>query len=176
MTCPFSLRPPPKTLTDFTFDNDFAIVPLKLRLVNSVTNGIKALHQDMVAMKKSLDPIGWCYSIKLAMFLPTFLRDFILEDFCDRMTFGFSNVPGPKSRWITAGKRCQGIGFIMPVGKSIVGSFSILSHADVVKMIISMDKETMEDPAVIAEYLKKNLDEILADPNWRNYGTERGIK
>lgn len=130
----------------------------------------------MNAMKKSLDPIGWCYSIKVMMFLPSFVREFILEDFCDRMTLGFSNVPGPKSRWMTAGKRCQWLGFIMPVGKSIVGSFSILSHADVVKMVISMDKETMEDPAVIAEYLKKNLDEILADSNWRNYGSERGIR
>ena len=41
MTCPFSLRPPPQTLTDFTFGNDFAIVPLSLRLVDSLTNGIK---------------------------------------------------------------------------------------------------------------------------------------
>ena len=58
----------------------------------------------------------------------------------------------------------------MPCALSIVGTFSTLSHTDTVKMILSFDKATMESPANMAEYLMKNLDEILADPNWRNYG------
>ena len=58
----------------------------------------------------------------------------------------------------------------MPCALSIVGTFSTLSHADTVKMILSFDKATMVSPAIMAEYLMKNLDEILADPNWRNYG------
>lgn len=41
MACPFSLRPPPKKLGDFTFDNDFAIVNLKLRLVDNLVEGVK---------------------------------------------------------------------------------------------------------------------------------------
>ena len=86
------------------------------------------------------------------------------------MTLGFSNVPGPKSTWILTGKRCQGIGFIMPVVKSLTGSFSTLSHADTVKIIISMDKAVMDNISDIAEIMMKNLDEILGDPEWRNYG------
>ena len=64
----------------------------------------------------------------------------------------------------------------MPVGKSMVGSFSLISHADVVKMSIAMDKSTMESPDLIADLLMKNLDEILGGPEWRNYGQERGIR
>ena len=79
-------------------------------------------------------------------------------------------MPGPKSTWMLTGKRCQGIGFIMPVVKSMTGSFSTLSHADTVKIIISFDKAVMENTSVIAEMMMKSLDEILGDPEWRNYG------
>ena len=41
MACPFSLRPPPKFLGDYTFDNNFAIVNLNLRLVDSLKEGVK---------------------------------------------------------------------------------------------------------------------------------------
>ena len=170
MLCPFSLRPAPKALNDFTFNNDVSVVPTRLRLVDSISSGVKRLNEDMNAIKNSIDPIVFNYKTRFTMFFPQFIRDLIFEDLCDRMTIGFSNVPGPKTSWVLAGKKCQGIGFIMPAAKSMIGSFSVLSHADVVKMIIMMDKATMESPAIIAEYLKKNLDEILADPDWRNYG------
>lgn len=124
----------------------------------------------MNAVKNSLDPIISVYMCKFINFFPTIIRNAMYEDACEKISLGLSNVPGPKSTWILTGKRCQGIGFIMPCNKSMVGSFSAISHADVVKMIISMDKATMESPAIIAEYLMKSLDEILADPNWRNYG------
>ena len=164
------MRRSPKAVGDFTFNNDVAILPIKLPLVNSLASGLKRINEDMSALKGSLDPIIFAYLCKFVNFFPPFIRDVMTEDSCEKMSLGFSNVPGPKSTWILAGKRCQGIGFIVPVAKSMVGSFSTLSHADVVKMIISFDKATMESPTIIAEYLMKNLDEILADPNWRNYG------
>lgn len=92
------------------------------------------------------------------------------------MTFGFSNVPGPKTNWVIEGYRSQGMGFIMPVGKSMVGSFSVISHADTVKMIISMDKAVMKSTQPMADILMNNLDEVLGGPEWRNYYKERGIK
>ena len=176
MACPFSLRRPPEALNDFEFDNNFAIVPLQLRLIDNMKTGIKLLNQDMNALKKSIEPIGLVYLIKIVMQLPEFLRAFILEDFCDKMTFGFSNVPGPKKTFVTAGYRAQSLGFIMPVGKSIVGSFSIISHADVVKVGVTMDKAVMKDPKIIMKTLLENLDEVLGGEKWRDYGKQRGIK
>ena len=79
---------------------------LKLRLVDSIDVGLKLINQDMNALKKSMEPIGLSYMIKVVMQLPEFLRAFILEDFCGKMTFGFSNVPGPKTPWSTIGKKC----------------------------------------------------------------------
>ena len=60
----------------------------------------------MNALKKSMGPIGLSYMIKIVMQLPEFLRAHILEDFCGKMTFGFSNVPGPKTALVAIGKKC----------------------------------------------------------------------
>ena len=167
---PFSMRRTPKAVGDFIFNNDIAGVPIKMPLVDTITNGLTKINHDMSAMKGSIDPILFCYLPKYFSFLPPFVRTASMEDSCEKMTLGFSNVPGPKSTWMLTGKRCQGIGFIMPCVKSMVGSFSTLSHADTVKMIVSFDKATMESTSIITEYLMKNLDEILGDPEWRNYG------
>ncbi len=39
MSCPFSLRPPPKSVLDFSFDNEFAILPIKMQLVDDYQSG-----------------------------------------------------------------------------------------------------------------------------------------
>ena len=70
MACPVSLRPPPRHLGDFTFDNDFAIVNMKLRLVDSLESGVKLINKDMMALKQSMEPIGLLYLIKIVMILP----------------------------------------------------------------------------------------------------------
>lgn len=40
MACPFSLRRKPEVLGDFEYNNDFSIVPLDLRLVDSLETGL----------------------------------------------------------------------------------------------------------------------------------------
>jgi len=91
------LRRAPKEIGDFDFNNDFSIVPLRLRYVDSFKNGLRQINSDMNDLKKSLEPIGMVYIVKIMMFLPNFIRHLIMEDFADKMTFGFSNVPGPKN-------------------------------------------------------------------------------
>ena len=54
----------------------------------------------------------------------------------------------------------------MPVGRSVVGSFSIISHADCIKVCITMDKAVMASTNPLAEIFKKNLDAMLTD-KWR---------
>ena len=79
MACPFSLRPPPKKLGDYTFDNNFAIINLNLRLVDSLKEGLISLNRDMNAMKKSFEPIGLFYLTKCVIALPEFVRRKILN-------------------------------------------------------------------------------------------------
>ena len=173
MACPFSLRPPPKKLGDYTFDNNFAIINLNLRLVDSLKEGLISLNRDMNAMKKSFEPIGLFYLTKCVIALPEFVRRKLLNMTAQTMTFGFSNVPGPKRPFTIAGKVNNGIGFIMPVGGDLVGSFSIISHVNVIKMIITMDKATMPDVKVMKDMFIENMDEMLGGPAWQEFHRKR---
>jgi hypothetical protein len=40
---PFSLRPPPKHEMDFDYQNDFAILPVNMRLVSNLRTEIKQI-------------------------------------------------------------------------------------------------------------------------------------
>lgn len=84
------------------------------------------------------------------------------------MTIGFSNVPGPTYPYITNGARCKVLGFIMPVGKTIGSSISIISHGDTVKIGISADKSVLKSPRMLLDRIEGNLDELLGK-EWRNY-------
>ena len=106
------------------------------------------------------------------MQLPHFIRNPILEDYTDKMTFGFSNVPGPKLPYVVAGVKNRGIGFIMPVGRSMVGSFSFISHAEVIKIVIALDKAVLEDPDVLTNLFLANMDEMLGS-EWRDFHRNR---
>lgn len=84
------------------------------------------------------------------------------------MTFGFSNVPGPRKPFVVAGTKSSSLGFAMPVGKTIPGSVGIISMADCVKVTFFTDKACC-DPKVLRDYFEKNLDEILGSKDWRKW-------
>ena len=106
------------------------------------------------------------------MQLPSFIRWYVIEDFGAKMTFGFSNVPGPRLPFVVAGHKNTGIGFVMPVARSLVGSFAIISHTNVIKCMIAMDKAVMSSTNEISDLFTKNLDEMLGK-NWREFAKHR---
>ena len=85
-------------------NNNFAILPLDLNLVNDLDSGLERIKKDMLTLKHSIQPIGYFYLVKLTMQFPEFIRSFLLETICDKMSIGFSNVPGPKNPWVVGGK------------------------------------------------------------------------
>ena len=102
--------------------------------------------------------------------MPNFLRSFLLEIFTSKMTFGFSNVPGPKNPFCVTGCKSNSIGFAMPVGKTIPGSLGIISNADCIKAVITTDKGCA-DPKVLQKYFEKSLDDILGNAEWREWSS-----
>ena len=140
LAVPLSLRPPPKSVEDFSLSNHFAIIPMEIELVDDVDNGLKTIQRRMNSMKFSMEPLGWYFVTKVTMQLPMSVANFLLEIFTNKMTFGFSNVPGPKNPITIAGSKCESIGFAMPVAKSIPGSIGILSIQDCVKAVITCDR------------------------------------
>ena len=103
LACPYSLRAPPKFLGDFKFENNFSTLNLNMRLIDSFETGIKQLQRDMNALKTSMDPLSTNYMNILVSWMPEIISNFVMEDYADKMTFGFSNVPGPRIPYLYGG-------------------------------------------------------------------------
>ena len=127
----------------------------------------------MDELKKSLEPIGMSYVADFINTLPQFIRSYIMEDFTEKLSIGFSNVPGSKRPWITNGSPTKSVGFMMPVGKKLAGSVSILSYTDSLQLGVQMDKSIGTDPKEILEIYYDCLDEMLGK-EWRDF--EKGKK
>jgi len=96
------------------------------------------------------------------------IRAALLEFFISRLSFGYSNVPGPKKPYVVDGKRSKDIVFIMPVGKSLTASLSIISHWDTVKCAFSLDKSLKISSRELMDMFEGNLDEVLGK-QWRDH-------
>lgn len=82
----------------------------------------------------------------------------MLEDFSTKMTFVFSNVPGPRFPFVTTGKPSKGIAFFVPGLMTMAGGISIISHYDSITIGLFMDNNTMKDPKVLMDIIYDNLD------------------
>jgi diacylglycerol O-acyltransferase / wax synthase len=171
LSVPFSLRPPPKSEMDFQFNNQVVVMPLEVRLVSDYKEGFKLIHGDMARIKESQIPFGILHLMNLTMLLPHSLRDYILGDLSDKMTFVFSNVPGPRKPFVLNGKASKGFAFFVPGLKSIMGGISIMSHCDTVKISLSMDPVVMKDPKELMDIIYENLDVALGT-EWREFHHE----
>jgi len=78
-------------------------MPITLRLIDDYKSGFSEINADMTRVKKSLIPFGLVNMIAVVMACPHFIRDYLLADFGDKMTFIFSNVPGCKKPYTLNG-------------------------------------------------------------------------
>ena len=136
---PFSLRRPPIGIQDFEYNNNFSILPVKLSLVDDMSLGVKLINKEMNEKKASLEPVGVAKSTDLLLSLPEFLRSYLLNDILSKISLGMSNVPGAKKPLVITGKKAKSSSFVMPVGKTISASVSLMSHYDTVTVGFSLD-------------------------------------
>ena len=139
-----------------------------MRLVDDCVKGLDLLRSDMLAMKNSMEPLGWQAVTTATGQLPHMLIHLAFDFMCTKLAFGFSNVPGPKEPFIVGGSQSSSLGFAMPVGKTVSGSLGIISHADCIKATFMVDK-ACADPKVLRDYFEKSLDEILGSTEWRQW-------
>ena len=95
-----------------------------------------------------------------------------MESLCEKMSIGFSNVPGPKKPWVVGGKAVDTLGFFMPVGRTLCASISICSHASTVKVGVVADKAAMKDPRDLVSYIERNFDQMLGK-EWRDFDKQK---
>lgn len=170
MTCtmPFSLRNPPKTPYDFDFDNQFSILPIEMPVAETYEKALPLAKKIGGVWKKSPIPFALLYFVRILMTLPLFGIDLALSDWAERMTFAFSNVPGPRQPYIISGYKTNSVGFFVPALKTLMGGISIFSYVDRIKIGIIADKACIENPKDLIDIIHKNLD-IALGKEWRNF-------
>ena len=55
---------------DFSFENDFAILPVDMRLVNDTKTDLPIIKKDLAYLKSSPMPFGHFYLSNFVMMLP----------------------------------------------------------------------------------------------------------
>lgn len=60
---PFSLRPPPKDISNFEFNNQFIPLPVEMRLVSDFKSGLKMITSDLKKIKNSFQFYGIYYCV-----------------------------------------------------------------------------------------------------------------
>jgi diacylglycerol O-acyltransferase / wax synthase len=163
------MREKPKHLNDFTFDNQFSILSVDMRLVDNIEKGLVQIRNDLAYLKTSPMPFGYYYLTQLVMRSPHFIANMLIEDLGHKLTMGFSNVPGPKKPLVLAGKECTAMAFNIPLGKTVALGFGAISHYDNIKLTIGADKGCVKDTDVLMEFVSKNWDEMLGSTEWRKF-------
>lgn len=112
MAVPLSLRPKPTHPMDFSFDNQFAILPIKLRLMTSFEDGFNLLVNDFNSLKRSITPFAMVHMHKVICNFPSFIREWVVNDFSKRITFSFNYVQGSQNPQVMAGCKSISQGFM----------------------------------------------------------------
>ena len=140
-----------------------------MRLITDIKSGIKQIQNDLSTLKSSPMPFGWYYASNFVQMMPYQLADAFSSLFSERLTMGFSNVPGTKIPWELCGQKTLVHGFSMPVGKTVPWGWGVMSHADTISVLVAADKASVKDTDKLMEKFERNLDEFLGSKDWRKF-------
>jgi hypothetical protein len=84
--------------------------------------------------KRGWDPIGSWYAIVATLINPPAIANWMLTRFSNKITFVFSNVPGPKTPIDMGGADSKWFSFFVPGVGTAASGISIISHNDTVKI------------------------------------------
>ena len=176
VACPFSLRQTPRHELDFNFKNDFAILPIDMRLIDNLDTGMRQIRDDIAYVKTSPMPFGYYYASYFILSLPLYLSNWILEDFAGKFTMGFSNVPGSKEQWTVAGYKGTALGFSMPLGRTVPLGWGAISFGNNLKIMVCADKAAIKDTDKLMASFETNLDKFMNSTDWRNWNPIEPLK
>lgn len=119
---PYSLRQPFEKLQDIKMVNDFAALPVEIKIKQDFGEALEIFKKQFKAMRTSLDVFGvlqvFNVSVNLPFTLPRHLVDFI----SDKYTIIYSNLNMSKIPLVLDGKKQVGQFYFVPaVGKICCG-------------------------------------------------------
>lgn len=162
MFTPFSLREKPAAVDNFEFSNHFAIMPVKLRLVNDFKTGVQAISRDLRPLRTSFVTFCMYYIVRLGQSFPAAGFQWWFSTLANKCSLIATNVRGPNIPFTVAGTESIKSSTFMPALGDVPGGFAIVSQMDVLWVSFCADRNRCDDAKQIIGIFEKTLDGILA--------------
>ena len=135
---PFSLREAPAEKQNVRLNNDFASMPVEIKLFKHFDDGIDHFKTLFGNMKNSLAPFGVYSSFRITTNLPYRLPKFAIDLISDKFTMIYSNLNASKKPIIFCGHTSKGQFYFVP-------SPGKLGMGDLMRLGIYADESFMPD-------------------------------
>jgi len=143
---PFSLRQPEARIEDFKIVNDFAAVPLNIKIRKTLNESLSILKKQFQQMRTSLDVFGvlqvFNFSVHLPFTLPRFGMDFI----SDKYTIIYSNLNASKVPYVFDGRRMFDQFYFVPACAKICCGISVCTVGPHMSMACFADENSIRNP------------------------------
>lgn len=136
----------PESIEDLAFTNKFTVIFVKFPIISEFKEGLKKFKSIYSAIKKSSEYYGnYLFSSFGSAIFPYPIVKPIVNTESRKMSFVFSNVPGPKLPILFNGHPCHKI-FVYLVTAGQCGiSVVIYSHNNIVTLTITADEARITD-------------------------------
>ena len=161
MFIPYNFREKPKEKEVFSFNNQIAVLPVVLHLVNDFKTGVKLISRSLRPIRESFMTPGMYYLAKLVFNFPYILSFGTINRFADRTSILNTNVRGPPVPYHIGGVESIKVTTFMPNMCDIPGGFAIVSHQDVMWVSFNADTNRCSDAKEIIQIFEKTMDSIL---------------
>lgn len=162
VTVPVNLRPMEER--DASLGNYFglAFVPLPIGTPD-LEERISIIHERMSAEKAGVEAYLMYLTLTFGGHSPDFVLDWLMEQFEDRATGVVTNVPGPTDALEFAGREITDLMFWVPQANDQGLGISIGSYAGGVRLGIAADANLLDDPDVLADAFRTEIDALADD-------------
>jgi hypothetical protein len=159
MLIPYSMRmlPADGSMLPMTNSTSVLIFPLNISTIDSKTR-LKEYHQYNEELKRSIDPFANNITLKFfGGIFPLSLLKHVVYDLNKKITFNFTNVPGPSCELKFGGKKVTSMSFAAPNSGKVAFSVNCFSYNQKMVFGCCSDTAVMKDP----EYLVRLIEEEL---------------
>ena len=158
---PFSMRQPVENLSDVKMINDFAALPIKMEIKQTLEESLPVFRKKFHDMKSSLSPFGIQYVFGVCQTLPFTLPKVSMNVLSDKFTMIYSNLNAAKQAFNFNGHKFISCFYFVPaVGKLCCG-VSIITVGESMQLACFSDECSIKDPDTIVKLFQEKNNKVL---------------
>ncbi|TNV79435.1 hypothetical protein FGO68_gene2470 [Halteria grandinella] len=156
----------PQSWQEVIIGNYFSCELMQLPIGQDFKQVLPRVHKQMNIIKGSTQFYAmYLLSLITGGLFPYRFAYWLLNRVSSRITFQFSNVPGPILPLIYHGKQSKRAWFFVNPAAQQGVSLTVYSHNGVVKFGATTDLARVKDPEVLVSYFEESMDEMIGEQN-----------